>query len=346
MSAKLNNPVDIGNSSEESIFYICIFKNIRLILRCYSITFVNTWAQYNHPEKRHHLCRKQSMIFKILQPAKALLPYINRYVFVRAEGSTDTMTPPADNPRFVNGKHVQPLLPSYGFFIFVRNVTVEVAGKCFDELSLFGATRTTLGLTTLKGWFEGMLLDFEPGGMHALLGIDMQRLAGKMLTASEYADKGLVECDRIFKSAADAEERARILDAFFLGHLPHTEDFNYTRICNVTAACDAAEGNISASQMARAACLSERQFLRIFKRYLGISPKQFVRLRRFHRTLQDMQQQAAQAQFIDLLATVLRHGYYDLSHAALEFQQMGCVSPAHFRMLGIPLTDDFSVFFA
>jgi hypothetical protein len=31
---------------------------------------------------------------------------------------------------------------------------------------------------------------------------------------------------------------------------------------------------------------------------------------------------------------------------AAEFQQMGCVSPKQFRMLGIPLTDDFSVFFA
>ena len=58
-----------------------------------------------------------------------------------------------------------------------------------------------------------------------------------------------------------------------------------------------------------------------------------------------MQQQAARGETIDLLGTVLRHGYYDLSHAALEFQQMGCVSPGQFRMLGIPLTGDFSVFF-
>ena len=58
-----------------------------------------------------------------------------------------------------------------------------------------------------------------------------------------------------------------------------------------------------------------------------------------------MQQQASRGEAIDLLGTVLRHGYYDLSHAALEFQQMGCVSPGQFRMLGIPLTGDFSVFF-
>ena len=286
------------------------------------------------------------MNFQIIQPTEALRPYIYRYVFVRAEGSTDTMTPPADDPRFVNGKHVQPLLPNYGSFIFVRNAVVEVAGKQSDELLLLGANQTTLGLTTVSGWFEGMMMDFQPGGMHALLGIDLQQLAGQVLTVSEHADEGLKNCDRIFKSTSRSEEIAPLLDAFFLGRLPKSEDRNYTRICHVVAACDHAEGAVSAAEMASVACLGERQFLRVFRQYVGIAPKQFIRLRRFHRTIQDMQQQSAQGKPIDLLATVLRHGYYDLSHAALEFQQMGCVSPGQFRMLGIPLSEDFSVFFA
>ena len=286
------------------------------------------------------------MFFRIIEPSAALQPYVYRYVFVRAEGSTDTMKPPVDNPRFVNGKHVQPLLPNYGSLIFVRNAVMEIAGKQTCELVLLGANQTTLGLTTVSGWFEGMMIDFQPGGMHALLGIDLQQLAGKVLTVSECADEGLKFCDRIFKSTPKAEEIAPLLDTFFLGRLPKKEDMNYTRICRVVAACDRAEGAISAAEMAAEACLGERQFLRVFRQYVGVAPKQFIRLRRFHRTIQDMQQQAAQGKPIDLLATVLRHGYYDLSHAALEFQQMGCVSPGQFRMLGIPLSEDFSVFFA
>ncbi len=286
------------------------------------------------------------MYFQILYPAEVLRPYISRYVFVRAEGSTDTMTPPADDPRFINGKHVQPLLPNYGSFIFVRNAVVEIGGKQSGELMLLGANQTTLGLTTLSGWFEGMMMDFEPGGMHVLTGIDLQQLSGKVLTARESGNEGLMHLNQIFQTSPKAEEIAPQLDAFFLGRLPLRENSNYARIRKVIAACDEAKGNISAAEMASMACLGERQFLRVFRNYVGIPPKQFVRLRRFHRTIQDMQQQATQGKSIDLLATVLRHGYYDLSHAALEFQQMGCVSPGQFRMLGIPLTEDFSVFFA
>ena len=283
---------------------------------------------------------------QIIQPIDILRPYISRYVFVQAEGSTDIMTPPSDDPRFVNGKHVQPLLPNYGSFIFIRNAVADISGTQTDELTLLGANQKTIGLTTLKGWFEGMLLDFEPGGMYALLHIDLQQLAGKVLTATAYGDEGLLQLDSIFKQFNSAPEIARLIDAFFLGHLPHKEDLNYSRLRKVIAACDEAKGNISAAQMAGVACLGERQFLRVFKTYVGIPPKQFIRLRRFHRTIQHMQQTAHAGQPIDLLSVALTHGYYDLSHMALEFQQMGCVSPSHFRALGIPLSDDFSVFFA
>ena len=286
------------------------------------------------------------MQFEIIQPTEALRPYITRYVFVRAEGSTDTMTPPADDPRFVNGKHVQPLLPNYGSLVFMRNVLADFNGIQADGLTLLGANQKTIGLTTVKGWFEGMLLDFEPGGMYALLGIDLQKLAGKVLTAKAYGDEGLLQLDSIFKQKEQAQEIAQLIDAFFLGHLPHREDINYARLRKVIAACDEARGNISAAQMARVACLGERQFLRVFKTYVGIPPKQFIRLRRFHRAIQQMQQIARASEPIDLLSIALAHGYYDLSHMALEFQQMGCVSPSHFRALGTPLSDDFSVFFA
>lgn len=286
------------------------------------------------------------MFFRIIQPTEALRPYITRYVFVRAEGSTDTMTPPSDDPRFINGKHVQPLLPNYGSMVFMRDVTVDFNGVTTDGLTLLGANQKTIGLTTLSGWFDGMLLDFEPGGMYALLGINLQQLVGKVLTAADSGDQGLQMLDHLFKQASRPEETTQLIDAFFLGHLPRKEDFHYARLRKVIAACDEAKGNISAAEMASVACLGERQFLRVFRSYVGVSPKQFIRLRRFHKTIQHMQRDAANGRAIDLMHIALQHGYYDLSHMAMEFQQMGCVSPSHFRMLGIPLTDDFSVFFA
>lgn len=286
------------------------------------------------------------MYFQIIRPIEALRPYIYRYVFVRAEGSTDTMMPPADDPHFIEGKHVQQLLPGYGGFVFMRNVHVDFNGTATDELTIFGANQAPINIKTLSGWFEGMLLDFEPGGMHALLGIDMQQLSGKHFTATSYADERLIQLDRLFKSTSEPMTIAHAIDECLLGYMSDKEEINYARLRKVIAACDAAKGSITAAEMASVCCLGERQFLRVFRQYVGMSPKYFIRLRRFHCSLQTMQQTAAAHKPINLLAIALQHGYYDLSHMALEFQQMGCVSPGHFRMLGIPLTADFSIFFA
>ena len=177
------------------------------------------------------------MQHRIIYPTEALRPYVYRYVFVRADGSTDTMSPPADDLRFVNGKHVQPLLPNYGSLIFMRNVEADLGGTRCRGLVMLGANQRTIGLTTLSGWFEGMLLDFEPGGMHALLGVDLQQLAGKVLTAEVSGDTGLQELDRLFKSTPEPSQIAALVDAFLLGHLPHNEDVNYLRLRKVVAAC-------------------------------------------------------------------------------------------------------------
>ena len=90
------------------------------------------------------------MQFQILQPAEVLSPYITRYVFVRAEGSTDTMVPPQNDPRFVNGKHVQPLLPNYGSLIFMRNVEVKICDTRTDGLTLLGTNQKTIGLISIS----------------------------------------------------------------------------------------------------------------------------------------------------------------------------------------------------
>lgn len=132
----------------------------------------------------------------------------------------------------------------------MRNVAVEVCGMQADQLLLLGANQRTITLTTMSGWFEGMLLDFKPGGMHALLGVDLQLLQGRVLTAESYGERGLTMLDSLYKQADDVEECSRLIDAFFLGHLPQTEDRNYMRLRQVIAACDAARGNITAAEMA------------------------------------------------------------------------------------------------
>lgn len=288
------------------------------------------------------------MIFQSFQPIESLMPYIQHYLYVKAEGSTDTMTPPEGDPRFVDGLHQELMLPSTGSLSFIRGAEVRTEQFHIEEnhgIYIIGPRVEPLTFTTLRGWFEAIHVDFHPGGMRALMGYDMHRLKGEVVGTKIINDLSLSEMGLRMKKESNPKNCVTLLNGFFLGRMQERLIANEAIISRVVAALDESKGVMSVKEMCDVACMSERQFRRVFSEYVGLSPKEFVRLRRFHMALQYMQREAAKGKEVDSLEVAVRFGYYDTSHMAAEFRAMGCTSPMQFRKLGIVLKEDFSLFF-
>jgi AraC-like DNA-binding protein len=73
--------------------------------------------------------------------------------------------------------------------------------------------------------------------------------------------------------------------------------------------------------------LSERQFGRVFRQIIGLSPKQFSRIARLERILvaPDYNTYA-----LTLEQMALRHGFHDASHLVHEFQELVGMSPVDY----------------
>jgi transcriptional regulator GlxA family with amidase domain len=83
--------------------------------------------------------------------------------------------------------------------------------------------------------------------------------------------------------------------------------------------------------------LSHRQFIAVFRREVGISPKRFYRLRRFL----DAAHRAWEADRVDQLdwaAVALACGYFDQSHLVNDFREFAGVSPTTYLRLRDPDT--------
>jgi len=288
------------------------------------------------------------MIFQSFQPIESLRPYIQQYLYVKAEGSTDTMTPPEGDPRFVDGLHQELVLPSIGSLVFVRGAEISTSQLHIEDdhgIYIIGPRVEPLTITTLRGWFEAVHVDFHPGGMRALLGYDMHSLKGEIVGTQTANDLSLSQMGLRMKEETSPRTCVTLLNGFFLGRLQQRLIVNEQIISRVVAALDESRGVLSVKEMCDVACMSERQFRRVFSEYVGLSPKEFVRLRRFHLALQYMQRMAAKGHEVDSLEVAVKFGYYDTSHMAAEFRSMGCTSPMQFRKLGIVLKEDFSLFF-
>jgi len=288
------------------------------------------------------------MTFQAFQPIESLQSYIRHYLYLKADGSTDTMSPPENDPRFVDGLHQELLLPTIGSVVFIRGAEVCTHQLHIENdhgIYIIGPRVEPMTLTTLRGWFEALHVDFHPGGIRALLGYDMHRLKGQIAGTHTLHDWSLSEIGLRIKQESHPEPCITLLNGFFLGRMQAKWLINEPIIRRVVTALDESLGAMTVSEMCEVACMSERQFRRVFSEYVGLSPKEFVRLRRFHLSLQYMQRLAAQGQTIDPLEVAVRFGYYDLSHMAAEFRAMGCTTPMQFRKLGIVLKEDFSLFY-
>lgn len=96
---------------------------------------------------------------------------------------------------------------------------------------------------------------------------------------------------------------------------------------------------LSVSELADTVALSKKQFQRIFSEHVGATPKEFMRIVRFHRALYTLQKNPS------MNFTTLAHecGYYDQAHMTNEFKLFSGYTPSQYVAICAPYSDYFSL---
>ena len=129
----------------------------------------------------------------------------------------------------------------------------------------------------------------------------------------------------------------RLIEQFFIRRLYSFAEYNMRRMSAVFHEIDL-QPQISISQMSEVACLSSKQFGRIFADYVGTTPKEMVRIVRMQRALSVLQQNMA-APFVQV---AYECGFSDQSHMIKEFKLFSGYTPAEYLSVCAPYSDYFS----
>ncbi|MDO4215840.1 MAG: helix-turn-helix transcriptional regulator [Bacteroidales bacterium] len=150
--------------------------------------------------------------------------------------------------------------------------------------------------------------------------------------------------------AATTEERVTLLDDFFLKRLAQFPDgdINLERLNDVfddilptdgsTAHPPHSLNELSPADLASTACLSQKQFTRVFNKYVGMNPKSYLRLLRFHKALKEIQMTSDSSSLTNIAWSC---GYYDLAHMTSDFRDICGFSPSELILHGQELTETF-----
>ena len=175
-----------------------------------------------------------------------------------------------------------------------------------------------------SGEFGLLGVVFHPHTARQVLGIPVNELRNNIISLPNWLGRTGSELEERVFLASGHDDRIAILEAFFLGRLAEPL-YDQQRIATCIGQLQNTPWAVSLKELAGNACLSERQFERVFAGFAGTTPKQFHRIARLNHAIK-----IGARRHINLTSIALASGYYDQAHFNNEFREMTGLSPRQF----------------
>jgi AraC-like DNA-binding protein len=165
---------------------------------------------------------------------------------------------------------------------------------------------------------------FHTAGLSPFVSTPVHRWNNLVVPIAEVFGPDVLLVEGALRSAAAADDiqaQSRILDGFFVGRLRLTEPMR--AFLSLKSSIEAAGGLIRMDALCDAGAISIRHLDRLFRSYLGFSPKTFARIVRFQRALTLLKGDPG----CTLAEVAASCGYYDQPHFVREFKAFTGVVP-------------------
>ncbi len=189
-------------------------------------------------------------------------------------------------------------------------------------------------------WFSGVLKDYITISAHSeeMLVVVFKPGAGYLLThqsADSYTDK-VVPASKVFgasitklhanlKLLKTPEEKFEAIEQWISGQFKE-DDFYTDMIQYAVETIQNTSSRISIAELAEKSGYSQKQFIALFKKYVGITPKQFHRITRFNQILATVENEKR----ISWTAIANDCGYFDQAHFIKDFKSFSGLNPQQY----------------
>ncbi|RYE50512.1 MAG: AraC family transcriptional regulator [Sphingobacteriales bacterium] len=163
-------------------------------------------------------------------------------------------------------------------------------------------------------------IKLKPAALSQLFGLNMEIYLDKIVDLDTFPHPKLEELSRIFLPFENEETLKNHLNNHFLLLKQNAES---NPLENEIALIFKSNGSVTVGELCEAGGKNERQLQRLFKRWVGLSPKYYSRIIRFNYIFQLVKE--GQMGWSEL---VYRSGYYDQSHFIRDFKRFTGEDPS------------------
>lgn len=263
--------------------------------------------------------------FRIIKPTATLVPYVRHYWVL----SDDALAPVSERTLPVGCVQM--------VFHRGRQLLSLTEGRLQPSSFISGQA---FGYSDVEstGMLEMIVVVFQPFAAKAFLHMPVSEFRGMNVNTEETDDPLLVDLGRRVADMPDQAACIRLIEEFLLSRLYAFPEYNLKRVSTALEVVTL-HPHIRTAQLADVACLSNKQFGRVFAEYVGATPKEFLRIVRMQRALYTLQCQPG----ISFAQLAYECGFFDQSHMIKEFKLFSGYTPVEYLAVCAPYSDYFSV---
>ncbi|MFF2557039.1 helix-turn-helix domain-containing protein [Nocardia sp. NPDC058058] len=186
----------------------------------------------------------------------------------------------------------------------------------------------------LAGVGDTFGVKFRSGGFGAFTGMDVGALRDTALPVTEVLPDARGLAERVL-ATTDLEQRRNLVEDFLIEAIDRravADDASYHLVLRIIDAMESDRELTRVDQVTELFDIPIRTLQRLFRRYVGVSPKWV--LRRFR--LQDGAHLLAQGRTSDLATLALDLGYFDQAHFSREFANEIGMPPLEYAKTSLP----------
>lgn len=191
-----------------------------------------------------------------------------------------------------------------------------------------------------QSWFSGMMsqylsidsgtdskmlvVSFKPAGAYVILGQPLYAFIDKVVPASEVFGESINSLRTQLIGKEETDPKFQVLQAW-LQDLIQPRSFSFDVVRNTMAKLIEAPLT-SVEELASKAGYSQKQFIHLYKTFVGVTPKLHQRILRFN----DILALTHKKRRIDWAACASECGYHDQAHFIRDFQRFSGLNPNHY----------------
>ncbi|HRN62041.1 MAG TPA: helix-turn-helix domain-containing protein [Luteimonas sp.] len=164
---------------------------------------------------------------------------------------------------------------------------------------------------------------FRAGGAAAFFRERMDVIANAHVDLDALATGDARTLRQRLLETGDAHARLRIVERWLRGHADATGALRHPAIAHALQLIDAAPGVQRIDAIAAHCRMSPRRFGELFREQVGMSPKRYARLQRFHGVVAQVHRHAR----VDWAGIAVDGGFHDQAHLVHEFRAFSGMTP-------------------